>query len=638
MSQTYTIKPASGDSFATVFLDSSLKTKIGTLNEGTTINVLGSQSNEYKIDYETGNGEATTGIVKVNSTLNVREGPGMSFKKIGSMSNGTSVTIIRVNGDWMQVNGGGYTNAWVAKQYIQTTDSSTYRWVTKTDVKVNTTQTTADDGSDWKNSQVYKDSLAREKVDAQNYAYTTEKRYLGTEDYYKEMMTKLNYCFGCPPKFNMDIDIQYVSDVAIGRVLGQTFYANPTLLSICPGKVKMFPHLFNKSERNNVFSAIYNAASGDDSVLQQMMSDNNSDLLNGSLYEFSQDTEDYAKRVNLLCRACAVLLGIGNEKMPYTSTKLVNFDYSYWSIRKKYSPTTGKSQNVFTDFWKGGFEALTSGMTDQNYIHFLVSNENTNVQDNISTNTGDSYLQSILGGANSIASELSYLANLGFNNQMDAKDNVNNILNGVIGENGWTKLVDNVLSGGKLKIPKIVQDTDYSQTISCSLTFISPYGNPKSVFLWCIVPVCHLLAFALPKQLSDSMYSYPYLLKVYQKGWFNTNLAVMSSINISRGGSDNTSWSSEGLATEWNVTFDISPLYTQLTLPSTDHPFLFMKNDSLIDYLGNLCGFDLKANNLDVKRKLITSFIKNKFTGIPNDIQRWTSDKVSGVVSKVFNM
>ena len=162
--------------------------------------------------------------------------------------------------------------------------------------------------------------------------------------------------------------------------------------------------------------------------------------------------------------------------------------------------------------------------------------------------------------------------------------------------------------------------------------------DPKSVFLWCIVPVCHLLAFALPKQLSDSMYSYPYLLKVYQKGWFNTNLAVMSSINISRGGSDNTSWSSEGLATEWNVTFDISPLYSQLTLPSTDHPFLFMKNESLIDYLGNLCGFDLKANNLDVKRKLITSFIKNKFTGIPNDIQRWTSDKVSGVVSKVFNM
>ena len=58
----------------------------------------------------------------------------------------------------------------------------------------------------------------------------------------------------------------------------------------------------------------------------------------------------------------------------------------------------------------------------------------------------------------------------------------------------------------------------------------------------------------------------------------------------------------------------------------------------MIDYLGNLCGFDLKANNLDVKIKLLTSFIQNKFTGIPNDIQRWCSDKVSDSVSKIFNM
>ena len=170
------------------------------------------------------------------------------------------------------------------------------------------------------------------------------------------------------------------------------------------------------------------------------------------------------------------------------------------------------------------------------------------------------------------------------------------------------------------------------------MNFVSPYGDPKAVFLWCIVPICHLLAFALPKQLSDTMYSYPYVLKVNQKGWFNSNLAVMTSINIVRGGNDNTSWSSQGLSTEWTVNFEITPLYSQLTMPSTDHPFLFMKNDGLIDYLGNLCGFDLKANNLDVKIKLLTSFIQNRFTGIPNDIQRWCSDKVSDSVSKIFNM
>ena len=640
MSATYVVNPASGDSYASVFLESSLKTRIGTKTKGDTVQVLATDSKSYKISFIFGSGDGTQGIVKVSSVLNVREGPGLSFKKIGTIANGTSVSIIRVNGDWMQITGGGYTNSWVSKQYIQTTDKTSYGYMSKSDVKLTTT-IVQDTNNDWETSQQMNEARLRASVDADNYynyRYTTEKRYLGTEKHYKDTMDKLQYCFGVPPKYNMDIDIQYVTDIGIGRVQSQTYYSNPTILSICPGKVKMFPHLFNKNARENLYNALYNAASGDGSVLQKMAADKNSDLLNGSLYEFSQDTEDYAKRVNLLCRACAVLLGIGDSNMPYTSTKLVNFDYAYWSIRKRYSPSTGKQQNVFTDFWKGGYEAWTGGMTDQNYIHFLVSHDGTNVQENVSTDTEESFLQGILGSTNSIASQLSYLSGIGFNNQMDAKDNINSILNGVIGENGWSKLVDNVLSGGKLKIPKIVSDTNYTQSASCTMRFISPYGNPKSVFLWCVVPVCHLLAFALPKQLSDSMYSYPYILKVNQKGWFNTNLAVMSSINISRGGSDSTSWTTEGLATEWTVNFDITPLYTQLTMPSTDHPFLFMKNDALIDYLGNLCGFDLKANNLDVKLKLLGNFIKNKFTGIPNDIQRWQSDKVSNAVSKIFQM
>ena len=58
----------------------------------------------------------------------------------------------------------------------------------------------------------------------------------------------------------------------------------------------------------------------------------------------------------------------------------------------------------------------------------------------------------------------------------------------------------------------------------------------------------------------------------------------MSSISLTRGGSDGTSWSSQGLATEWTVNFDITPLYSQLTMPSTDHPFLFLKKFFLIKH------------------------------------------------------
>lgn len=646
MSVTYIINPVSGDKYATVFANTGLNKKLGTLSKGTTITILSTGSNYYKIKYNGGSSSSTpeSGTVKANGGLKTRTGPGTSYAYVGAFNNGAKLTIHDSSNGWYKVSGtsgwGKLDNVWVSKQYVIDTSTQGYGYLSKTDVKAQTTN----DGSSSSNqssanlalnanyqrnySTIYNDS----------YSGDSDKRYLGTDDYYKKLMSKLNYCFGTPPKYNMDIDIQYVSDVGLGRVMGQTYYSNPTILSICPGKVKMFPQLFNKKARDNAFNTIYEAArgAGDGSVVQKILGDKNSDILNGPLYEFSQDTQDYAKRLNLLCRTCAILLGIGDDKMPYTSTPLRSFDYAYWSIRKKYSPSTGKQQNVFTDFWAGGIQAAANAVGDENYIHFLVSNENTSISEGVTTDVEASFLENIVSSTNSIANQLSYFSGVGFNNQMDAKANIDNALNGIIGESGWTKLVDNVLSGGKLKIPKIVGDTNFSQSISCSLKFLSPYGNPKAVFLWCIVPVCHLYALALPKQLSDSMYSYPYIIKVFQKGWFNSNLAVISSINLVRGGNDDTSWSSAGLATEWTVNFEITPLYSQLTMPSTDHPLLFIKNDGLIDYLGNLCGFDLKANNLNVKAKLLTSFIKNKFTDIPNDIQRWVSDGISDSISKVF--
>ena len=646
MSVTYIINPVSGDKYATVFANTGLNKKLGTLSKGTTITILSTGSNYYKIKYNGGSSSSTpeSGTVKANGGLKTRTGPGTSYAYVGAFNNGAKLTIHDSSNGWYKVSGtsgwGKLNNVWVSKQYVIETSTQGYGYLSKTDVKAQTTNDGLSSSNQSSANLALNANYQRNYSTIYNDSYSgdSSKRYLGTDDYYKNLMSKLNYCFGTPPKYNMDIDIQYVSDVGLGRVMGQTYYSNPTILSICPGKVKMFPQLFNKKARDNAFNTIYEAArgAGDGSVVQKILGDKNSDILNGPLYEFSQDTQDYAKRLNLLCRTCAILLGIGDDKMPYTSTPLRSFDYAYWSIRKKYSPSTGKQQNVFTDFWAGGIQAAANAVGDENYIHFLVSNENTSISEGVTTDVEASFLENIVSSTNSIANQLSYFSGVGFNNQMDAKANIDNALNGIIGEAGWTKLVDNVLSGGKLKIPKIVGDTNFSQSISCSLKFLSPYGNPKAVFLWCIVPVCHLYALALPKQLSDSMYSYPYIIKVFQKGWFNSNLAVISSINLVRGGNDDTSWSSAGLATEWTVNFEITPLYSQLTMPSTDHPLLFIKNDGLIDYLGNLCGFDLKANNLNVKAKLLTSFIKNKFTDIPNDIQRWVSDGISDSISKVF--
>ncbi len=60
---------------------------------------------------------------KVNCTaLNVREGPGMNFTVLGTISNGDEVTILGVSGSWYQVNTGGYQGKWVYSGYIDVLD------------------------------------------------------------------------------------------------------------------------------------------------------------------------------------------------------------------------------------------------------------------------------------------------------------------------------------------------------------------------------------------------------------------------------------------------------------------------------------------------------------------------------------
>ena len=49
MSVTYIVSPASGDSYASVFADTNFSKKLGTLNKGTALTILGSGSNYYKI-------------------------------------------------------------------------------------------------------------------------------------------------------------------------------------------------------------------------------------------------------------------------------------------------------------------------------------------------------------------------------------------------------------------------------------------------------------------------------------------------------------------------------------------------------------------------------------------------------------
>ena len=116
---------------------------IGSLSNGSKVIIVGESGSWYKInygnttgyvskDYVQASGEqnsssesssqgTTSGksgqVVNVHSSLNVRSGASTSSSVIGSLSNGSKVTIVGESGSWYKINYGN-TTGYVSKEYV----------------------------------------------------------------------------------------------------------------------------------------------------------------------------------------------------------------------------------------------------------------------------------------------------------------------------------------------------------------------------------------------------------------------------------------------------------------------------------------------------------------------------------------
>ena len=594
-----------------------------------------------------GGGDVSTGTVTPSNGLKARSGPGTSYNQVGAFNSGATVTITETQSGWHKVSGssgwGTLTDVWVSAQYVSVSGSESVRSVSKSDaVPASSPQvstpvssggyTATSDGENW--AEYFS-----------NYTYTANN-FNANDEYYRQLASKYTDSLGTPPKYNMDIDIQYMDEITAGggRVMNKTVLSNPSILSICPGKVKMFPNLIG-TERDTAYDTMLNLVSGNSSLKQKVEADEGS-IFSGKLYKFEADTASYSLYLNALCRASALLLGIGEKTLPYTSEKLKSFDYSYWSIRKEYNPhaayAADKDPSMFRKFWDGllniGDRVVSGAVDDTTYINFFLNGSETSISENISNSVRESPLAGALNTVSDASAMLNYFAGGGFNvGGEDAEKALEAVLgNGGETVNGLLNMGKNFLKGGRMVLPKMLDGASYSKSISCNMKFMSPYGDPYSVFLKCIVPICHILAMALPRQLSDNMYTFPFVVRCAQIGQFNVDLGVITGVTITRGGSDDTSWTINSLATEWDVTVEITPLVDELMITSTNNPVLLCKNENLLDYLGNFCGFDVLAHNPRTKWDMMTTFVTNSVLDWPRTIENKISDTLFNKIDRVF--
>jgi len=114
-----------------------------------------------------------------------------------------------------------------------------------------------------------------------------------------------------------------------------------------------------------------------------------------------------------------------------------------------------------------------------------------------------------------------------------------------------------------------------------TITLCSPYGNPVSKFLYIDLPLCMLLAGALPISTGKQSYQSPFFCELYDRGRVITRYGVIDNLSIQRGTS-NLGFNNEGSSMAIEVSFSVKDLSSLVTLPISQG-FLPMILDGIFD-------------------------------------------------------
>ncbi len=456
-------------------------------------------------------------------------------------------------------------------------------------------------------------------------------------------IVKLKKCFGLPPIFSKAADIRYMQRgrfngepsqyTDFGRNWINMFGQSNTILSIQPGKVKYMPG-FSEKDRNTFWQMAKDAMGsgnvGDDANLETDMS--------GQLYEFRSDYTNYINKVNLFARVMSIYLGIGDKICPIGGSGRTYKEANYSFLTQKLDDSQFQGTGMFGGLIADAVNLITapvrsvqaagqligSSINDDMWMHFYMTADGTGADDSMSVSTRASSLESLFtGNLSGMARDIEFLTGSPMNSQ-----SIENLLTGITDGlfsgmdiqttlNTIIKGGSDVISGGHLVFPQMIDDCTYDHSFRATMKLIAPHADPESIFLYEYLPICHLLPFVVPEMLSENTYTYPCICKATCKGMFASDLAIVSQLSINRGGSDSSQWNMAGLPTEVEVSFNITPLYSKLMTTTTAHPIMFMQNTALQEYLGAICGVTFTGERLTEKLSILKTLTGNKVFADP---------------------
>ena len=370
----------------------------------------------------------------------------------------------------------------------------------------------------------------------------------------------------------------------------------------------------------------------------------------GKLYSIEPAYSEYFKYVNPMCRIGAVYLGLENEKIDGKPCTTYN-----WA----FNDNGDYSGNYAEGTSNTGFESLTSNIRDfQKFIYYKAAipfyiNSEYQFSDSLGNETTESALSSTINGFSDKARELQFLLGTTTSQIAADFDTLGSSLNGVKNNledftqkltsggglfSSLTQKATTVAAGGRIQFPNIWSNSSFNKSYNINIKLNTPDLDKKSWWLNIYVPLCHILALAMPRGEFQHSYSAPFIVKAFYKGMFNIDMGIITDMTIQKG--KEGGWTKDGLPTTVDVQFTIQDLYSSLSMTPSGLAYRanVLQNIAEMDYLANLCGININVpDTLRMVELYATLNLRGKFIDIPANIVTGLENKISNRINSLFS-
>lgn len=221
--------------------------------------------------------------------------------------------------------------------------------------------------------------------------------------------------------------------------------------------------------------------------------------------------------------------------------------------------------------------------------------KSTSISESVSNSFGDSVFQGLTDKVRNAANEMQILTgwNVGTlgqseNKKVSTESSIGSSEASLAGRVAQTAAT--AISGAKIVLPQIWQDSRFDRSYNVSFRFVSPYGDDRSVFINVIIPFLFIMACALPTQDGPSGLKFPFLMQMDCPGYFSCPMGVINNLSFVKGGSE-ALFNRSGLPLVIEGTFSVMDLYSSLSLPTNNSQFV--TNLGTAAFVNNLVGASL---------------------------------------------